>query len=184
MPKLTVDDLKSIKAQNADRLAFKDKTYLLICGGTGCHATGSLKVKDALLKELAAKQLQDKVAVVETGCNGFCAMGPLMVVHPGDVFYQKISLEDIPHIVQDHLIDGKIVDKLLYKDPGTKKHIPVQTEIPFFAHQMPRALRNKGLIDPESIDDYITRDGYLGTAHALLEMTPEQIVGEMLKSGI
>lgn len=184
MPKFTVEDLKSIKARHADRLAFKDKTYLLICGGTGCHATGSLKVKDALLSELATKQLQDKVTVVETGCNGFCAMGPLMVVHPGDVFYQKITLDDIPRIVQEHLIDGKIVDKLLYKDPTTKKPIAVQTDIPFFAHQMPRALRNKGLIDPESIEDYIARDGYLGAARALLEMNAERIVQEMIKSGM
>jgi NADH:ubiquinone oxidoreductase subunit F (NADH-binding)/(2Fe-2S) ferredoxin/NAD-dependent dihydropyrimidine dehydrogenase PreA subunit len=184
MPKFTVDDLKAIKTKNADRLAFRDKTYLLICGGTGCHATGSLKVRDALIDELAAKQLQEKVEVIETGCNGFCAMGPLMVVHPGDIFYQKMTVEDIPHIVQDHLIDGKIVEKLLYKDPKTKKPIPTQTEMPFFAHQMPRALRNKGLIDPESIDDYIARDGYLGAARALLEMTPEGIVEQMLKSGM
>jgi len=184
MPKFTVDDLKTIKAQNADRLAFKDKTYLLICGGTGCHATGSLKVKDALISELDAKGLQDKVEVVETGCNGFCAVGPLMVVHPGDIFYQKIGIDDIPNIVQDHLIDGKPVEKLLYKDPATKKRMPALTEIPFFANQMPRALRNKGLINPESIDDYIAREGYLGAARALHEMTPEQIIEEMLTSGM
>ncbi len=184
MPKFTVDDLQSIKATHADRLAFKDKTYLLICGGTGCHATGSIKVKEALLSELAAKQLQDKVEVVETGCNGFCAVGPLMVVHPGDVFYQKIAIEDIPTIVQSHLIDGKPVEKLLYKDPASKQRIAVQTEIPFFANQMPRALRNKGLINPESIDDYIARDGYLGTAKALNDLTPEQIIEELLQSGL
>ncbi len=184
MPKFTLDDLQSIKATHAERLAFKDKTYLLICGGTGCHATGSIRVKEALLSELTAKQLQDKVEVVETGCNGFCAVGPLMVVHPGDVFYQKIAIEDIPTIVQSHLIDGKPVEKLLYKDPASKQRIAVQTEIPFFANQMPRALRNKGLIDPESIDDYIARDGYLGTAKALNDLTPEQIIEEVLQSGL
>ncbi|KJS32992.1 MAG: NADH dehydrogenase [Desulfatitalea sp. BRH_c12] len=184
MPNFTIDDLKAIKARQADRLAFKGKTYLLICGGTGCHATGSLKVKEALINELAAKQLQDKVEVVETGCNGFCAMGPLMVVHPGDIFYQKMTIEDIPVIVQDHLIDGKPVEKLLYKDPVTKKHIAEQTQIPFFAHQMPRALRNKGLINPESIDDYIVRDGYLGAARALMDMTPEEIIEQMKVAGL
>ncbi len=184
MPKFSVDDLTKIKEQHSDRLAFKDKTYLLICGGTGCHATGSIKVKEALIAELAAKKLQDKVAVIETGCNGFCAVGPLMVVHPGDIFYQKISIDDIPQIVQDHLIDGKHIDKLLYKDPTTKKHIAAQTQIPFFANQLPRALRNKGLINPESIDDYIGRDGYLGAARALLELTPEQIIDEMKASGM
>lgn len=184
MPKFTLDDLKAIKEKHADRLAFKDKTYLLICGGTGCHATGSIKVKDALEQEIAARQLQEKVEVVETGCNGFCAMGPIMVVHPGDIFYQKIQVEDIPAIIDQHLINGKPVEKLLYKDPTTKKAIPAQTEIPFFANQMPRALRNKGLIDPESIDDYIARDGYRGATKALLEMTPEEIIAEMKTSGL
>jgi NADH:ubiquinone oxidoreductase subunit F (NADH-binding)/(2Fe-2S) ferredoxin/NAD-dependent dihydropyrimidine dehydrogenase PreA subunit len=184
MPKFTVDDLRSIKTQHARRMAFADKTYLLLCGGTGCHATGSLKVKDALTQEIAARQLQDKVEVIETGCNGFCAVGPLMVVHPGDIFYQKIKIEDIPAIVQDHLINGKPVEKLLYKDPMTKKVIAEQIQIPFFAHQMPRALRNKGLIDPESIDAYIARDGYLAAARALHEMKPEQIVEQMIVSGL
>jgi NADH:ubiquinone oxidoreductase subunit F (NADH-binding)/(2Fe-2S) ferredoxin/Pyruvate/2-oxoacid:ferredoxin oxidoreductase delta subunit len=184
MPKFTLDDLKAIKEKHADRLAFKDKTYLLICGGTGCHATGSVKVKDALEQELATRQLQEKIEVVETGCNGFCAMGPIMVVHPGDIFYQKIQIDDIPVIIDQHLINGKPVEKLLYKDPATKKAIPAQTEIPFFANQMPRVLRNKGLIDPESIDDYIARDGYRGATKALLEMTPEGIIAEMKTSGL
>jgi NADH-quinone oxidoreductase subunit F/NAD(P)H dehydrogenase (quinone)/NADP-reducing hydrogenase subunit HndC len=184
MPRLTVDDLKKIKEANKDRLAFKDKTYLLICGGTGCHATGSLKVKQSLLEAIEAKGLSDKVEVVETGCNGFCAMGPIMVVHPGDVFYQKIKPEDIPDIVEQHLVNGRFVERLLYKNPATKKTIAVQTDIPFFANQMPRALRNKGLINPESIEDYITRDGYLGAAKALLDLAPEQIVAEMKTSGL
>ena len=184
MARLTVEDLKKIKEQNLDRLNFKEKTYLLICGGTGCHATGSLKVKDALLKEIEAKALNEKVDVVETGCNGFCAMGPIMVVHPGNTFYQKISPDDIPDIVEKHLVNGQVVEKLLYKDPVTKKPIQDQTDIPFFANQMPRALRNKGLINPEAIEDYIARDGYLGAAKALSEMTPEQIVSEMKISGL
>jgi NADH-quinone oxidoreductase subunit F/NAD(P)H dehydrogenase (quinone)/NADP-reducing hydrogenase subunit HndC len=184
MSNFTIDDLKAIKTKYADRLTFSDKTYLLICGGTGCHATGSLKVKDALEQEIAAKQLGDKIEVVETGCNGFCAMGPLMVVHPGDIFYQKIKIDDIPTIVEQHLINGKPVEKLLYKDPATKKTIAAQTEIPFFAHQLPRALRNKGLINPESIDDYIARDGYMGATKALLEMSPEQIIEQIKTSGL
>ena len=184
MPKLTVDDLKSIQQKSAPRMAFQDKTYLLLCGGTGCHATGSIKVKDALQQEIDARGLTARVEVVETGCNGFCAMGPIMVVHPGDIFYQKIKLEDIPAIVESHLINGKPVEKLLYTDPVTKKSLSAQTEIPFFAHQMPRALRNKGLIDPESIDDYIGRDGYLGAARALLSMQPAEIIEQMKLSGL
>jgi NADH:ubiquinone oxidoreductase subunit F (NADH-binding)/(2Fe-2S) ferredoxin/NAD-dependent dihydropyrimidine dehydrogenase PreA subunit len=184
MGRMTVAELERIKTEHADRLAFKDKTYLLLCGGTGCHATGSLKVKDALLAELEKKDLRSTVDVVETGCNGFCAMGPIMVVHPGDIFYQKLKVEDMAEVVESHLVKGKPVERLLYKNPADKARIPVQSDIPFFAHQMPRVLRNKGIIDPEQIDDYITRDGYYGAARALLELSPDDIVAEMKASGI
>ncbi len=184
MARMSVADLGKLREKYAERLAFKDKTYLLICGGTGCHATGSIKVKDALIEELAANNLSEKVEVVETGCNGFCAMGPIMVVHPGDIFYQKIKVDDVPELVQEHFVNGKPLERLLYKDPNTKKRILSQNDIPFFAHQEPRALRNKGLIDPESLDDYIARDGYQGAAIALLQMTPEQIIEEMKTSGL
>jgi NADH:ubiquinone oxidoreductase subunit F (NADH-binding)/(2Fe-2S) ferredoxin/NAD-dependent dihydropyrimidine dehydrogenase PreA subunit len=184
MPKFAVTDLKKIKQQRAGRLAFQDKTYLMLCGGTGCHATGSIRVKEILQQALEAKGLQDKVEIVETGCNGFCAMGPIMVVHPGNIFYQKIKLEDIAEIVESHLINGKPVEKNLYKDPATKKTIASLDDIPFFSHQEPVALRNKGLIDPESIEDYIGRDGYLGAAKALLEMQPAEIIEQMKISGL
>jgi NADH-quinone oxidoreductase subunit F/NAD(P)H dehydrogenase (quinone)/NADP-reducing hydrogenase subunit HndC len=184
MGRMTVAELEKIKAEHAERMAFKDKTYLLLCGGTGCHATGSLKVKDALLAALESAGLRSTVDVVETGCNGFCAMGPIMVVHPGDIFYQKLKVEDMAEVVESHLVKGKPVKRLLYKDPGSKTRIPVQNDIPFFAHQMPRALRNKGLIDPEQIDDYITRNGYFGAARALLDISPDDIVEEMKTSGM
>ena len=184
MSKFTAQDLEAVKLQHASRVNFEDKTYLLICGGTGCHATGSLKVKDLLTQALAEHGLQEKVEVVETGCNGFCAMGPIMVVHPGDIFYQKIQADDIPRIVEQHLINGKPVESLLYKDPNTKQKIVHQSEIPFFAHQMPRVLRNKGLIDPESIADYIARDGYRGLAKALHEMQSDEIINQMKLSGL
>ena len=184
MSKLSVGDLKRIKADLASSVAFKDKTYCLLCGGTGCHATGSIAVKDALQSEIESKGLADKVKLIETGCNGFCAMGPLLVLHPGDIFYQKLSAEDVPELVESQLINNQPVERLLYKDPVSKKRIAAQTEIPFFAHQMPRALRNKGLIDPEQIDDYIARDGYLGAAKALLEISAEDIIEEVKTSGM
>jgi NADP-reducing hydrogenase subunit HndC len=184
MAKLTTQDLVSIRDAQKDRLTYSDKTYLLICGGTGCHATGSIRVKDALLAAIEEKGLSDKVQVIETGCNGFCALGPLLVVHPGDIFYEKLSVEDMPELVESQLVKGKPLERLLYKDPNTKVKIPAQTNIPFFAHQMSRALRNKGVIDPESIDEYIGREGYFGAAKALFEMTPEEIIGEMKTSGM
>ena len=184
MAKLTISDLEGIRDAQQDRLAFKDRVYLLICGGTGCHATGSIRVRDALAAAIAEKGLEEKTRVIETGCNGFCAMGPILVVHPGDTFYQKLSVDDIPELVESHLIGGKPVERLLYKDPVSKARITAQTDIPFFSHQMPRALRNKGLIDPERIDEYIGRDGYFGAAKALFDMTPQQIIAEMKISGL
>jgi NADH-quinone oxidoreductase subunit F/NAD(P)H dehydrogenase (quinone)/NADP-reducing hydrogenase subunit HndC len=184
MVKLTIEDLKRIKQERQREFNSPDIKRLLICGGTGCHATGSIRVKDALEKEIKEQGLEGKAKVVETGCNGFCAMGPIMVVHPDGIFYQKIKPEDMGELIKDHLIGGKPVERLLYKDPNTKKVIPLQNDIPFFANQMPRALRNKGIIDPEQIDDYIATDGYQGVFKALTEMTPEQIVEQMKISGL
>ena len=184
MPKLLVKDLEKIKRDMAAAVAFEDKTYCLICGGTGCHATGSIAVKKAFEQEIVDKGLDDKVKVVETGCNGFCAMGPILVVHPGNIFYQKISVKDIPDLVDNQLVKGQPFEKLLYKDPVTKKRIASLDDIPFFSNQMPRSLRNKGLIDPEEINDYIARDGYLGAAKALFEMTPDEIIEQMKISGL
>ena len=184
MPKLLVEDLKRIKEEMAAAVAFSDKTYCLICGGTGCHATGSIPVKTALEQEIVDKGLEEKVKVVETGCNGFCAMGPILVVHPGNIFYQKLSVDDIPDLVDNQFVKGQPVEKHLYKDPVTKKRIASLDDIPFFAYQMPRSLRNKGLIDPEEINDYIARDGYLGAGKALFEMTPEDIIEQMKASGL
>ncbi|GBC59566.1 NADH dehydrogenase [Desulfonema ishimotonii] len=184
MAKLTIEDLKEIKKKKAGEIDSPNVRHLLICGGTGCHATGSIAVKDVLNQEIEKRGLGEKIKVVETGCNGFCAMGPLMVVHPDGTFYQKLKADDIPKVIEEHLINGKPVEKLLYKDPASKKRIPLQNDIPFFAHQMPRALRNKGLIDPESIDDYIARDGYQGVHKALTEMTPEQVIEQMKISGL
>jgi NADH:ubiquinone oxidoreductase subunit F (NADH-binding)/(2Fe-2S) ferredoxin/NAD-dependent dihydropyrimidine dehydrogenase PreA subunit len=184
MEKLTFEGLQQRQKALSEKADSAHVSQLLICGGTGCHATGSIKVIDAMKEEIRKQGLTDKYEVVETGCNGFCAMGPIMVVHPEGVFYQKLKADDAPTLVREHLIDGKHVEKLLYKDPNTKKRIPLQDDIPFFNHQMPRVLRNKGLIDPESIDDYIRRDGYQGTAKALLEMTPDAIIAEVKTSGL
>ncbi|HUJ16942.1 MAG TPA: NADH-quinone oxidoreductase subunit NuoF [Nitrospirota bacterium] len=156
----------------------------MICAGTGCVANGSLRVKDALETELIKRNLQGEVKIVLTGCNGFCAKGPVMVVYPEDIFYQLVKTEDVPHLVEEHFIKGRPVQKFLYTPPADKKTIPVMNEIPFFKHQVLRALRNRSLIDAEKVEEYIARDGYMAAAKALLEMTPEQIVNEMKKSGL
>jgi len=160
------------------------RSNIMICAGTGCVANGSLKVKDALETELIKRNLQGEVKIVLTGCNGFCAKGPVMVVYPEDIFYQVVKPEDVPHLVEEHFIKGRPVQKFLYTPPADKKTIPVMNDIPFFKHQVLRALRNRSLIDAEKIEEYIARDGYLAAAKALTEMTPEQIVNEMKKSGL
>ena len=153
---------------------YKYRANVMICGGTGCIASGGLKVKDALAAELKNRGLENEINIVLTGCNGFCAQGPLMTVYPEGVFYQKLVPEDMPLLVEEHFIKGRPIEKLMYK-LGEKKHaVPSMQDIPFFNLQVLRALRNKGMIDAEKIDDYIARDGYMA-AEALLDMT-QQIV--------
>jgi NADH-quinone oxidoreductase subunit F len=160
------------------------RSHLLLCGGTGCHASGSLNVKKALVAELMKKGLSDETKLVETGCNGFCAMGPIMVVYPEGVIYMSIKTDDIPELVEEHLVKGRVLQRLLYREPTTEAVIPTMQEIPFFALQELRVLKNRGLIDPEVIEEYIARDGYAGMAKALTEMTSDAIVREILDSGL
>jgi NADH:ubiquinone oxidoreductase subunit F (NADH-binding)/(2Fe-2S) ferredoxin len=141
-------------------------------------------VKQALSEELTARKLNEQIKLVETGCNGFCALGPLLVVYPEGVIYVQLKPGDIPELVEEHLIKGRLVERLLYKEPTTADLIPSMQEIPFFAFQKLRVLRNRGIIDPEVIEESIARDGYLGMAKALKEMTPEEIVKEVTDSGL
>ena len=160
------------------------RTHLMICGGTGCTASGSEAVREALTKEIFQRDLHREVQVIVTGCNGFCAQGPVMVVQPDNIFYQKLTPEDVPELVEEHLLKGRPVKRLFYVEPASAETIPSLDDIPFFSKQMLRVLRNKGLVDPENLDEYIAQDGYLGAAKALKEMTPEQIINEMKVSGL
>lgn len=160
------------------------RSHLLLCGGTGCHASGSQAVKAALIDQINKKGLGEEVKVVETGCNGFCAQGPILVVYPEGVVYMSLKPEDMPELVEEHFIKGRIVQRLLYREPLSKEVIPAMKDIPFFALQELRVLRNRGIIDPEVIDEAIARDGYAGMAKALTEMTPEAIIKEVLDSGL
>ncbi|MBF0202785.1 MAG: NADH-quinone oxidoreductase subunit NuoF [Desulfamplus sp.] len=160
------------------------RIQLMLCGGTGCHSTGCEKVRIALLQEIEKQGLAGEVEITITGCNGFCAVGPVMVVLPEGIFYQKIQPEDAAELVESHFLRGTLVQRLLYKNPANKKIIPKMDDIPFFSSQVFRAMRNKGLIDPEVIDEYIARDGYFGAAKALTEMSPDDIINEMMTSGL
>ena len=160
------------------------RTHMLICAGTGCASNRSLKVRESLEAELVKRGLQDEAKVVITGCNGFCAVGPVMVVYPEGIFYQKITPEDVPELIEEHILKGRPLKRLMFAEPTTQKEIPLLNEINFFSHQVLRSLRNRGLIDPESIDEYIARDGYAGLGKALTAMTPEGIIEEVKKSGM
>jgi len=162
----------------------KYRVHLLICAGTSCVASGSLDLKDALVNEIEKQGLNNEVFVATTGCNGFCAAGPLMIAYPDGVFYQKLKVEDVPYFVDEYLLKGRVVEKHLFESPEGDELIPKIKEIGFFSRQILVALRNRGLIDPDKIDEYIARDGYLGASKALLEMKPEEIVEEMKSSGL
>lgn len=160
------------------------RTHLLLCGGTACHASGSVEVKEALEKEIAEKGLDNEVRVIETGCNGFCAQGPVLVAQPDAIFYQQVQPSDVPELVEEHLLKGRPLKRLFYVEPASFETIPRLNEIPFFSKQLLRVLRNRGILDPEQIDEYIARDGYHGVAKALLEMDPVEIIGEVKESGL
>jgi NADP-reducing hydrogenase subunit HndC len=162
----------------------KFRANLMLCAGTGCVASGTMKVRDALREELKKTGLAEEIKIVLTGCNGYCAEGPVMSVYPDEVFYQKLTVEEIPKLVDEHFLKGRPYEKLMFKEPEKKTAIPLMKDIPFFKHQVLRVLRNKGLIDPEKIEEYISRDGYQAAARALTGMTPEEIIKVVKDSGL
>jgi NADH:ubiquinone oxidoreductase subunit F (NADH-binding)/(2Fe-2S) ferredoxin/Pyruvate/2-oxoacid:ferredoxin oxidoreductase delta subunit len=160
------------------------RAHLLVCAGTGCVSCGAFKIKEALEKEIRKRKLQDEILVIATGCNGFCERGPILMVHPDGVFYQQLKVSDIPFLVEEHLIKGRPVKKLMYIPPEEKEPIPKMKDIEFFKHQRLIVLRNRGRIDPEKVEEYIAFDGYEAMGKALTEMTSEKIISEITASGL
>ena len=160
------------------------RTHIMLCAGTGCVSNGSFKVRDALEKELARHNLQDEVGVVMTGCNGFCAQGPVAVVKPDEIFYQLLKVDDIPHLVEEHFLKGRPVKELMYTPPAEKAPVPKMGDIGFFGKQRLIALRNRGMIDPERIDEYIARGGYTALVKAVTQMKPKEIIEQIKQSGL
>ena len=155
---------------------------LMICMGQACVSNGSVDVTNALHSELRKHKLEKEIDIVVTGCNGICAQGPFMMVQPEGIFYQRITLQDVPHLAEEHFLKGRPVEKLMYVPPKEKEPIPVMSNIPFFGKQMLIAMRNRGLIDPEKIDEYIARDGYKAFTKAITTMTPKQVIEEIKAS--
>ncbi len=179
-------DLKSLGAAakaERERLA-QYKGMLMVCAGTGCVSAKAFNIRDGLNDALKKHKLDRDYLVVATGCNGFCGQGPIMVVQPQGIFYQKLKEKDVEEIVESHLIGGTPVEKYLYKDISSDAVIPQMDDIPFFSKQKLIALRNKGLVDPESIDSYFEREGYSALAKALEKMQPQQILDEVKRSGL
>jgi len=162
------------------------KTEVLVCAGTGCLANGSLDVTKALERAIRGSGLDAKIALrlKNTGCHGFCEQGPLVVIQPQGIFYKGVKPKDATEIVEKTLREGEVVERLLYRDPNTKKKVEQYSAIPFYSKQLRIALRNIGKIDPNNIDDYLAIGGYAGLAKALTQMTPEHVIDAVSKSGL
>jgi NADH:ubiquinone oxidoreductase subunit F (NADH-binding)/(2Fe-2S) ferredoxin len=157
---------------------------VLVCTGTHCVSYGSFDIIEALKKELKKRNLESEIAVIPSGCNGFCPHGSIVQVQPEGIFYQKLTLEDIPYLVEEHFLKGRPVKKFMFTPPETKEPIPKMSDIPFFSKQILIALRNRGLIDPEKIEEYIAQDGYKGFTKVITTMTPYEVINEIKESGL
>ena len=160
------------------------RLHVLICAGTGCVACHSFDIKEALEQEITRQGLQDEVKVVTTGCQGFCEKGPIVIVQPDGIFYQKMDTKDIPHLVTEHFLKGRPVKELMYVPSRKEPPVAKMMDIGFFKHQRLVVLKNRGRLDPENIDEYIGFDGYRALEKVLTGMTPEQVIEEIKKAGL
>ena len=160
------------------------RSHVLVCGGTGCTSSGSQKIIDKLEAEIKSNGLETEVQVVKTGCFGLCALGPIMIVYPEGTFYSMVKEEDIPEIVSEHLLKGRIVSRLVYDETVVDDGIKSLNDTAFYKKQMRVALRNCGVINPEEIDEYIGCDGYEALGKVLTTMTPDDVIETILDSGL
>lgn len=167
------------------------RSHILICGGTGCTSSGSASIREALAEQLKEQGLDEEIKIVQTGCFGLCALGPIMIVYPEGTFYSRVTVDDVPEIVSEHLLKGRIVDRLVYNKSDNANEDAAEKEIhsslndtAFYKKQHRVALRNCGVINPEKIDEYIAMDGYFALAKVLTEMSREDVVQTLLDSGL
>ncbi len=160
------------------------RSHVLVCGGTGCTSSGSEEIIQALQAEIDKNGLTSEVSVVKTGCHGLCALGPIMIVYPEASFYSMVKVEDIPEIVSEHLLKGRVVTRLLYNETVTEDGMKSLSDTAFYKKQHRIALRNCGVINPENIDEYIGTDGYQALGKVLTEMTPDEVIQVVLDSGL
>lgn len=160
------------------------RSHVLVCGGTGCTSSHSAEIIEKLEQELKAKGLENEVKVIKTGCFGLCALGPVMIVYPEGCFYSEVKVEDVPEIVEEHLLKGRMVKRLLYEETVNQDDIKPLNETNFYKKQHRVALRNCGVIDPENIEEYIAMDGYQALAKCLTELTPDEVIQIVKDSGL
>ncbi len=162
------------------------RAHVLICGGTGCTSSGSNGIQKAFAESIKANGLEDEIKIVQTGCFGLCALGPVVIVHPDGTFYSRVEENDVDEIVREHLLKGRVVERLVYNDTGAEEvHGNVAlSDTAFYKTQERVVLRNCGVINPESIDEYIAMDGYAALGKVLTEMTPDEVIQEILDSGL
>ena len=165
------------------------RAHVLVCGGTGCTSSGSPKIQDAFNSEIEKNGLAEEVKVVQTGCFGLCALGPVVIIYPDGTFYSNVTVDDVSEIVSEHLLKGRVVERLVYNDTGAAEenveeaHASLNDTI-FYKSQYRLALRNCGVINPENIDEYIAMDGYAALGKVLTEMTPDDVIQTILDSGL
>ena len=160
------------------------RSHVLVCGGTGCTSSGSQQIMETLKEEIKKAGLEKEVAVVQTGCHGLCALGPIMIVYPDASFYSMVKVEDIPEIVQEHLLKGRVVTRLLYQETVTPAGVKALIDTDFYKKQHRIALRNCGIINPEVIEEYIGTGGYQALGKVLTEMTPDDVIQCLIDSGL
>ena len=173
---ITQEEIAALDINDAEK-------YILICGGTGCHASRSAEIFIKFQEILEQKNLTDRYKPIRTGCFGFCEQGPIVKIIPDNTFYVRVSIDDVSEIIDNHLINNNKVDRLLYQLPTTGEHIPDSKHMPFYKQQMRIALRNCGMIDPENIKEYFARDGYSALAK-VLKSTPEEVIDTIINSGL
>ena len=187
----SIADIKAIRDKMQSEILVRDnnhvstdisKRHVLVCGGTGCTSNHSGEILDEFHKLLAEHGLENDVNMVRTGCFGLCAVGPVVIIYPEGAFYTFVQVEDVKELVEEHLMKGQIVERLLHKEDG--KSITTLQESAFYKHQTRVALRNCGVINPEVIDEYIAYDGYQALIKALTEMTPQQVIDTLKASGL
>jgi len=178
-----VDKLKKLHKEYSKKFS-KDKKIISVCAGTGCRGSKALETLAAFRAELKKRKLDGKVTLKETGCHGFCEKGPLVVIRPENIFYQQVKKEDVPEIIDKTIIKNEVVESLLFEMPDGRGKVLKEEDVPFYKGQKRIVFGQNGYIDPKSIEDYIGRGGYLALAKTLTEMSPEEIIKEVEKSGL